>query len=209
MNDVEAELVSAVEEGDPTRNTYGVVSAISPALTVTVGASTVAVAATPLGSYRPRVGDYVAIIERGADRLVLGNVGTLVGIGSVATPVSTIAAQNGVGTSPTDLSNLAISFTAPGNRRYRITGQALARQRTVLGVPKLQVYETNGASIVQTVAATAGIDEYVNLTAIGTHVPAAGARVYRLRGYTSASTVDFHGIADHYGILMVEDIGPA
>lgn len=51
---------------------YGVVASVSPSLTVTVGPSTTAVAVAPLRGSGVRVGDKVAVLQQGADRLLIG-----------------------------------------------------------------------------------------------------------------------------------------
>jgi hypothetical protein len=69
---------------------YGVVAAVSPALTVTVGGSTVATPAVALEPYAPAVGDYVATIDTEGARLVLGRVGTALPRGSWQTWTPTV-----------------------------------------------------------------------------------------------------------------------
>jgi hypothetical protein len=53
---------------------YGIVTQASPLL-VRVGTATTATPAVPLREYSPRTGDYVAVLQQGRDRLVIGAVG--------------------------------------------------------------------------------------------------------------------------------------
>lgn len=61
-------------ERKPVRLEYGTVTDDSP-LAVTVGAATTSTLAEKLTSYSPTIGDYVAVLVAGEDRLVIGEVG--------------------------------------------------------------------------------------------------------------------------------------
>lgn len=71
MNLADALLDREQEPG--ARLAYGVVVSATP-LTVRVGAGTSATDAKALAAYTPTVGDYVAVLINGADRLVLGDI---------------------------------------------------------------------------------------------------------------------------------------
>jgi hypothetical protein len=66
-----AELLGSPPGG--ARLVYGEVTQASP-LEITAGAGTTAVQVSCLSGYAPRVGDYIAVLVNGADRLVLGAV---------------------------------------------------------------------------------------------------------------------------------------
>lgn len=67
-------LDGLTEDRKPVRLEYGTVTDDSP-LSVTVGAATTSTLASKLTSYSPTIGDYVAVLVAGEDRLVIGEVG--------------------------------------------------------------------------------------------------------------------------------------
>lgn len=75
MADLASVLLDAVTPpADPVRLSYGTVTVAAP-LTVQVGASTLGLPCRRLDAYAaPVVGDYVAVLVVGADRLCLGKV---------------------------------------------------------------------------------------------------------------------------------------
>lgn len=110
----------------------------------------------------------------------------------------------GVGTSFTTITSLGVTGVA--NRRYEITAYVVARQRVSSGLVSISITDNADVALTpQDAVMTLGIDAYGTLSLTWDDAPGAGSFTYKLRGKTSANTVDFS--ANSY--LMVKDIGAA
>lgn len=73
MDDLAARLLDLASDSEPLLLTYGIVTQASPLL-VQVGAATSGLACKKSANYTPVVADFVAVLQQGADRLVLFKV---------------------------------------------------------------------------------------------------------------------------------------
>lgn len=122
MNDLAVVLLDRMAGPDCVLR-YGTVVTADP-LTITVGASTVAVPAKSLAGY-VAVGSYIAVLEQGADRLVLGRVG-----GSASHHYATAAGGTVAASTSATVLSLVVP-AAPAGTRFTVTwtikvGQATA-----------------------------------------------------------------------------------
>lgn len=123
---------------------------------------------------------------------------------------TTTTAHNGIGTSYTVVNNLVVSFTAPGGRKYRVTGKIDVRQRTAQGLVSVQLYENVGGAEIDAIPLTLATDFYQGVFFYAEHVPSSGSRSYRIRVKTSNNTVDCIGLGSGYpAAIFVDDIGPS
>lgn len=136
------------EPGPGTRLLYGIVTDDSP-LTVKVGASTVGQRATALGSYNPAVGDYVAVLVQGGDRLVLGVAGAF---GRYAYQLRRTATQS---------VNATSSAVVSWDTTVTNTG-GFSAPSAVITVPVAGVY-----SVASRIQASTGHDDHLTQISIG------------------------------------------
>jgi len=103
--------------------------------------------------------------------------------------------------------SLAVTFTNPGGRLYKITGQISAQQNTSGGNLEFYVYRGGNslARISFDSAAAATIDQLFGFVV---ETPPSGSITYDLRLRTTAGTVD--ALNDIMPArIIVEDVGPA
>jgi hypothetical protein len=192
------------------RLTYGVVVTVEP-LTVIVGASTVASTAVALNSYGPGVGDYVAVLVQGEDRLVIGAIGGSAGMGlrgqAQLAADQTVTAAGGV----TDITGVSVTWEANPNRWYRTTLQIGAADHTVANGTET-AYITDAANALKRNASATGTTStrnsyYLSIDETGL----SGSTTRKARFATSGGSVILTatGAATFAPLLYVEDIGPA
>jgi hypothetical protein len=211
IDDVSAELDREQDKGDPTRLTYGIVTANtdnSP-LTVTVGGSTTSVPARKLAGYVPTVGEFVAILERGADRLVLGAVDLApVAVGNLHYGTAFDGATSG-----TTLLTVGATGDIPisADRRIRVT---LQLDRGWYGTAVAD-YFTIGIALDGVLSDSS--TTFIYSTAAGAYLP-AGSMVVQYNGGISAGDHEWTATAQRAsgtgslqfrGRLIVDDMGPA
>lgn len=117
------------------------------------------------------------------------------------------AAQNGIGTSFTDVTSCTITFTAAANRRYKITGQVRAFQNTSTGAVQMAITDGSNNSLCSQIYNTAA-STWCAPFASAIHTPAAGSFTYKLRILTSANTVNLDNSSATPAWILIEDIGP-
>lgn len=113
-----------------------------------------------------------------------------------------VSAVTGVGTSYTTITTFG--FTAPADRRYRVTGRVKVRQRVAKGLVSVAITNSADTLLADESYQTIGIDDYATITHVIEHEPSAGSFTFKLRVKTSTNTVD----VEANGFLLVEDIGP-
>jgi hypothetical protein len=133
-------LLTRLDEAEGARLQYGVVDTASP-LTVKIGGVTIATPAVALDSYAPADDDYVAVLVAGADRIVLGRVGT-----NVVARAQRTSDQLAI-TTITNLTDLEVSPTVRVGRRYRITGKVEIAQSVGTDVYRLFINQTVPSSV--------------------------------------------------------------
>lgn len=128
------------------------------------------------------------------------------------------AAQTGIGTSQTDLTGLAVTFTAVSGRRYRAT-MSLQFTRSGSGTPAYaiaQLKDTSGSPIHQDMVVETPSTGY-SLTVERSRILAcptdfaAGSRTVKLSAAAApgaGNTVDMSATANRYAFISIEDIGP-
>jgi hypothetical protein len=105
-------------------------------------------------------------------------------------------------------SSLVVAFTAPGGRRYRISGSVLGLQQDDDGVQGAAVYEDGTLVAFLTLAGPVLDGSGHHHHGACFHVPAAGAVSYSLRLGTQLGTVD--AANDLFPAwIAVEDVGPS
>lgn len=117
------------------------------------------------------------------------------------------AIQAGVGTSPTDITSLTVTFTGLASRRYKITGTLNARKLVGAGIIYMEI--VRGSTIIQTISESVAVNDYATLHGVIAEVPGAGSVTYKIRGWVSNDTMDVNPLntADTMSAIMVEDIG--
>jgi hypothetical protein len=135
--------------------------------------------------------------------------------GLVARPVVVTADQAGVGATVVDLTGFLITFTVVAGRWYELSWMFSANQLTAAGLQATQA-TLDGAVIGLTavsvttgfVGLSAGTLQFVGGATIG-GVPgvAAGSRVFKLRGSTSAGTMTIANANMANGRMAIKDIG--
>ena len=104
-------------------------------------------------------------------------------------------------------SSLVVAFTAPGGRRYRISGSVVGLQQDADGAQASAVYEDGNLVALLTLVGPVLDGSGHHHHGACFHVPAAGAVSYSLRLGAYAGTVD--AINDTFpAFLAVEDVGP-
>lgn len=121
----------------------------------------------------------------------------------------TTSAQTGIGSSPTDVTNATVTFTAVANRLYRITAQA-DLIGTSLSVGQLQVLVdgTASASALQPVTGSSGAwqDRSPSITYATTLT--AGSHTVKLAASVQAGSLTVNHATATPTTLIVEDAGP-
>ena len=123
------------------------------------------------------------------------------------TKAGTASTQTSVGTSPTDLTSLTVTFTALATRRYLIQGTVNFRKITSGGRAAVEI--VRGSTVLQTVFMTLDTNQYGTLNLDIDDVPGGGSVTYKLRGYVSADTMTVNPDADAetLSLIRVIDIG--
>jgi hypothetical protein len=174
--------------------------------TVRIGGGAVAVPCTAVDSYVPVVGDFVALVAQGADRVVIGAVGEgSVPLGFIAEATAT-ASQNTI-TTVVDLTGLSVTWTALPGRRYRIEGRA--HFQAASGAPSAILQITDTTPTLQrdaVILATTALPLFV--TVDHEVEPAAGSVTYKLRAL-SGGTINMVASATRYASIRVYDVGAA
>lgn len=116
------------------------------------------------------------------------------------------AAQTGVGTTATDLTNLTVTVTVDTSRRIRITGYVPIQQRTSAALSEVDIHE--GATRLARHFASVAADQFDTMTPSVILTPTAGSHTYNLKMVTSAGTVDTVYGTDTIAFILVEDLGP-
>lgn len=160
---------------------------------------------TPVGGVKgdsggpvPTGGTYGQVIEKtsAADMAVAwGNTGRYV--------TGATGSLNGIGTSTTDITGAAVTFTSPGNRRYLIFAEASCIQNVAAATP--QFFVRNAANTVITFGWASWVNVgYFNAIVMATDVPPAGPVTYKCSAFTSANTMNVPGAG-----IFVFDAGAA
>jgi hypothetical protein len=117
------------------------------------------------------------------------------------------ADQTGI-TVEADLTGLTVTMTAVASRRYRVSWVVTTIQVTSAGQQTLKVSADGTLTVVsQESVAAAGVHTHsgsFEVTGL-----AAGARIIKLRGLTSAGTLTIATTSQANARLIVEDMGPA
>lgn len=119
------------------------------------------------------------------------------------------AAQNGIGTSATDLTGLSVTWTAVAGRSYRLT--ATTQFIYASGSPAVAVFKivTSGGTQVQetNVVGSATVYSAAHLSTVVS--PAAGSVTYKVQGNVNSGTMNVFAASNAPIFLMVEDLGTA
>lgn len=177
------------------------------------------VAGTPSGSPAdPAVPANCLVLARvsvaaGATSIVTANITDLrtyvrpwnTAWGVVATGTDTSNRTNR--TSSADINaNVAVTFTSPGGRRYKISGRVAALQNTSDANVELIVYKNSSFfAVIEWTRISAGITNTMSGCVLD--APSSGAVTYSLRLSRSTGTVDARGDRAATEII-VEDVGP-
>lgn len=106
-----------------------------------------------------------------------------------------------------DLPGLSVAVTVAADRRIRITGHVLVRQRTSAGLVIGQIKESTTLFGRYGIAQLA-TDEFNQFDASAVVVsPSEGAHTYKLTLQTDAGTVDTDATSARPHFILVEDIG--
>lgn len=119
-----------------------------------------------------------------------------------------VANQTGI-TTITDITSLAVNFTAVAGRRYRITGSAFLLSTVSGDVASLVIADGAGTQL-----NSSQVDLRSSSTDIRGHVshiivPGAGAKTYKLRAARVSGTgsISVDAAASYPAYILVEDIG--
>lgn len=135
----------------------------------------------------------------GSDATVVARLDRLDRTGYISRALGSAAT---IGTSYTTLTSY--TFTAVAGRRYKITVNCSFRQRTGAGIVSAIIANAADGQLGDAIQASLATDAYGSGGLTWDEAPGAGSVTYKLRGKTTANTVDFS--ANSY--LLVEDIGP-
>lgn len=119
---------------------------------------------------------------------------------------SATSSQLGV-TTIVDLTSLTLTFTAPGGRRYLISGIVRCDQASTAG--RVAVYISTSTSVIQKEEMNLQVGERATFTPWTVITPSAGSVTYKLRLSTSAGTVDALADVAYPNQLLIMDIGPS
>ena len=142
------------------------------------------------------------------------NVGWVGGIDYAKMPrgfiaqASPSADTNGIGSSMTDVTGMAVSWTAEASRRYRISAFSTCAMGT--GTPPgtaTYALVTGSAALVRRVAHTFGTLTYSTVLHVwSVESGLIGAQTRKIQANISAGTLNVNG-GTYPGIIVVEDIG--
>lgn len=115
--------------------------------------------------------------------------------------------QSAVGTSPTDLTGLTVTFDVPANRLLKISGYAQGNPSTTA---TFIVHIVEDGTIIGRVGKSTPVNAVqASLSGFTISAPSAGSHTYKLQGETSTGTVDFEATSTAPMWVLVEDIGSA
>lgn len=116
-------------------------------------------------------------------------------------------AQNGIGTSITDVTGLSVTFTAVAGRLYKVSMHMFVLPPSTTG--NAITYLRDGANanlsrsdVPPSAGSHAGIDQFITIT------PPAGAYTVKASANAGANTMNVNGV-NGPATLLVEDIGPS
>lgn len=117
------------------------------------------------------------------------------------------ADQLGIGTTVTDVTDLSVTFTSPGNRRYRIHAHVAYDQSTAAG--RSTIHLANGANVdLAQSRNNLALGDRITIDPYFIDAPGSGSVTYKVRASAApASTVDIVTLTGGLRI-SVEDIGP-
>lgn len=126
----------------------------------------------------------------------------------IVNAVSTTTATTGIGSSLTQLTNLAITSTPTANRRLRISW--LANMATADTAARSKAVSLTDGSGTQLQAWYMTQDANLNYTGQGVHymLSTGSSMTWQVRASISANTCTTNFNSTNPGILIVEDIGP-
>lgn len=118
--------------------------------------------------------------------------------------------QAGFGTTYLPVSGTTVSFTGVAGRRYRVTAQAVLRQRVATGAAIFMLIwdVTAGVGLREVLNHVTSPDNYENFVLDYDWVPGAGVRQLQLQIKTTANTAETSGTSAGGTSLRIEDIGP-
>jgi hypothetical protein len=124
--------------------------------------------------------------------------------GNVADPVVLTADVAGIGTSPTDITGLTVTFTALAGRRYRALCTFRLNQVSSASAPQGQLLVAGTQVDYDGLTRAAGEQTKVVLWSSFT---ASGSTTVKAQAFTGAGTVTVLASATAPAQLIVEDIG--
>lgn len=116
-------------------------------------------------------------------------------------------AQSGI-SAIADITNATVTFTAVGNRKYRVIGIASFQQVTNPGTATLVIADGSNTALDQK-AATLSLNDFGSLAVQKRTTPAAGSTTYKLRLSSTAASLTMNSGATAPTSILVEDIGPS
>lgn len=202
-----ARVIMGAPDADSTDPTcqlrYGVVTQASPLL-VKVGAATVGQPCGRVSNYQAIVGDYVLVLVRGPDRVVIDSVGaTAIGFKGQVTSASDVT---GIAGTETDI--VTGSVTLKAGRSYEMTMRLHAALTVATDVFFLRGYIGGTLAIFQPLVNTAN-GQVVNLVSIPVGAAVGGATTIRatLQRSSGTGTASCLNASFLGGVLTVKDIG--
>jgi hypothetical protein len=125
--------------------------------------------------------------------------------------VEVTAQQLAVANAFTDLTGLAVAFTALPGRKYAIIVSVPVFQATAPGGPSPIVVQLidGGGVVIDTGSHQCGVSQPAQITFHRRVTPAAGAVTYKLQGKTLAGTMNVASQTYQPSSIMVFDIGPS
>lgn len=110
-----------------------------------------------------------------------------------------------VGNVPTEVTDLRLAFTTPGNRRLRVSGGAQYQQSGADGHAYMYLNQDAGGVVQAVEYIEAQAQRYITASRIVT--PPAGTHSYSFHIMTTAGTVSLLCSVNAVAFLLVEDLG--
>lgn len=114
--------------------------------------------------------------------------------------------QSGIGSTPTDITDLTVTVTVGADRKLKISGRSQISSASAIYGALIIVEDGVAIGRIGRVLLDAG--EQITVSGFAISTPSAGTHTYKVQGETSSSTMSNGASATYPAILLVEDIGP-
>jgi hypothetical protein len=185
---------------------YGIVDTVSPLKVFVAGSATSTTCETIAGV---AADDFVAVLVKEGDRLVLGVIGS--GPGKVARAVRTTSA--GPFAAITDIGGLSVTWTPKPLREFKITAETQALASVAGSLGRLVIADGADVEFQSGQVPCPLTSDGFKLTSqfLWSSSAAPAAQTFKVRGArgTGSGNMTFFASATAPMFLLIEDIGPA